>query len=149
MAYSMTGEFRHSIDTKSRLIIPSKLRDALGSRVYLTISTDKCLSVYSVEEFQKFTDRLEEQIDTSTDEGRKIRRYFLANAADCELDSQGRIIIPTKLRQYADLGKEVVIVGNMEKAEIWDRARYDEDFNDPDFSQENIAKKIEELHIRL
>ncbi len=149
MGYFMTGEYRHSIDAKGRLIIPSKLRDALGSRVYVTISIDKCLSVYSIEEFGKFTENLKDQIDTSTAEGRKIRRSFLANAADCELDSQGRIIIPNNLRNYAGLGKDVVIVGNMEKAEIWDRARYDEDFDDPDFSQENIAKKVEELHIRL
>ncbi|MBO4864609.1 MAG: division/cell wall cluster transcriptional repressor MraZ [Eubacterium sp.] len=148
MVYSMTGEFRHNIDSKGRLIVPSKLRDALGSKIYVTISVDKCLNIYSTEEFEKFTEKLE-QIDTSTERGRMIKRYFLANATDCELDAQGRIIIPNNLKEYAGLSKEVVIVGSKEKAEIWDSAVYDSMYVENGLTQEDINKEIEQLGLQL
>ena len=148
MVYSMTGEFRHNIDSKGRLIIPSKRRDALGSRVYLTIGVDKCLSIYSEEEFEKFTEKLD-QIDASTRRGRLIKRHFLANSIDCELDGQGRVIIPNKLKDYAELKKEVVIVGSKEKAEIWDKDVYESMYEEENLTQEDLDKALEELHISL
>lgn len=130
MALSMFGEYFHNVDAKGRLSVPAKFRDTLGSTVVIAIDPDGCLRIYSSEKWDEFVARINEQIDTSTPKGRKLFRYFTSKASTCELDSQGRIIIPPSLRQHAGITKEVVVVGSGEKAEVWDKARYEEMFAD-------------------
>ena len=116
----MTGQFSHSIDAKGRLFIPASLRKELGQTFHVTVGQDHCLSVYSDESWAAFMAKLKE---LSYNEVKKLRALF-AYAADCEPDSQGRILIPAKLRQYADLQKEVVVIGSFDRAEIWDAGRW-------------------------
>lgn len=116
----MTGQFSHSIDAKGRLFIPAPLRKELGQTFHVTVGQDHCLSVYSDESWAAFMAKLKE---LSYNEVKKLRALF-AYAADCEPDSQGRILIPAKLREYAGLTKEVVVVGSFDRAEIWSAERW-------------------------
>ncbi|MCF0136867.1 MAG: division/cell wall cluster transcriptional repressor MraZ [Oscillospiraceae bacterium] len=136
----MTGEYRHSLDNKGRLFIPAKLREELGEVFYLTIAVDKCLSAYSEESWRKFSARVEEM---SYIKQRKMRPLF-AYAAKCELDSQGRIIIPSHLREYAGLIKNVTVVGCNNHAELWDEDCWAE-VHSLEITPENIASVMEEL----
>ena len=103
----MTGQYQHSIDAKGRVFIPAKLREELGETFYVTMGMDSCLSVYSDASWAKFTEKFESLPYTKT----KAMRPLFANAAKCEPDSQGRILLPQKLRAYAGLDKDVVIIG--------------------------------------
>ena len=123
----MTGQYQHTIDTKGRLFIPAKLREELGDTFYVTMGMDSCLSVYSDSSWARFTEKFESLPYTKT----KAMRPLFANAAKCELDSQGRIVVPAKLRKYAGLEKDAVIIGVNDRAEIWSadawRAQEEED----------------------
>ncbi len=116
----MTGQFSHNIDAKGRLFIPAPLRKELGQTFHVTVGQDHCLSVYSDESWAAFMAKLKE---LSYNEVKKLRALF-AYAADCEPDSQGRILIPATLREYAGLTKEVVVVGSFDRAEIWSAERW-------------------------
>ena len=116
----MTGQYAHTIDAKGRLFIPAALRKELGQTFHITVGQDHCLSVYSDESWAAFMDKLKA---LSYNEVKKLRALF-AYAADCEPDSQGRILIPAKLREYAGLTKEVVVVGSFDRAEIWSAERW-------------------------
>ena len=116
----MTGQYAHNIDAKGRLFIPAALRRELGQTFHVTVGQDHCLSVFSDESWDAFMGKLKE---LSYNEVKKLRALF-AYAADCEPDSQGRILIPAKLREYAGLTKEVVVVGSFDRAEIWSAERW-------------------------
>ena len=111
----MTGTYEHSINTKGRLFIPAKLREELGSPFYLAMGIDTCLAVYPMSTWNKFTEKFASLPMTQS----KVMRPLFANAVKCEPDSQGRIVVPPKLRKYAKLEKDVVILGVHDRAEIW------------------------------
>lgn len=136
----MTGEYQHSLDSKGRLFIPAKMRDELGEVFYITLSMDKCLSAYSSENWKLFSDKVDAM---SYVKQRKMRPLF-AYAAKCELDSQGRILIPAHLREYAGLTKNVTVVGCNNHAEFWDEAAWAE-VHKVEITPENIASVMEEL----
>ncbi len=118
----MTGQYQHSIDAKGRLFIPAKLREELGQTFYVTIAlTDHCLTVYSEEGWEKLTEQFDSLPYTKS---RTAARLIYANAAKCEPDAQGRILLPQKLRDYAELKKDVVVVGVSKRAEIWDAEKW-------------------------
>lgn len=136
----MTGEFQHNLDSKGRLSIPARMREELGNVFYVTLSMDKCLSAYSAESWQAFTDRVDEMPYVKQ---RKMRPLF-AYAAKCELDAQGRILLPQNLRDYAGLTKNVTVVGCNNHAEFWDSDSWTE-INKIETTPENIAAVMEEL----
>ena len=111
----MTGTYEHSIDAKGRLFIPAKLREELGSAFYLAMGVDACLAIYPQSTWDRFTEKFASLPMSQS----KAMRPLFANASKCELDSQGRIVVPQKLRQYAALDKDVVIIGVNDRAEIW------------------------------
>ena len=112
----MTGEYFHTLDAKGRLAVPSRLRDELGSVFYVTLSMDRCLSAYSSESWQSFSDKVDAMPFVKQ---RKMRPLF-AFAARCEVDAAGRILLPQNLREYAGLTKDVTVVGCNNHAELWD-----------------------------
>ena len=116
----MTGQYAHNIDAKGRLFIPARLREELGQTFHVTVGMDHCLSIYSDESWAAFTDKVRSLPYSKA----KALRPLFANAVDCEPDGQGRILIPTKLREYADLQKEVVVIGSFDRAEIWNTERW-------------------------
>lgn len=140
------GEYSHSIDEKGRLIIPSKFRFELGEKFVLTRGLDGCLSVYPQKEWDVLESKLR-ALPLTNKNARKITRFLVAGATNCELDRQGRILVPAALRQYAGLEKDVVVAGNLERIEIWDKARWDEfsDFDD----MESIESGLQDCNITL
>ncbi len=117
----LMGEYHHSIDDKGRLIIPSKFRNELGEEIVITRGLDKCLFVYSKEEWNKVTAKLKTLPFTKKD-ARDFNRFFLSGATTSEFDRTGRINITSPLAIYAGLSKDCVIIGVNERLEIWDEA---------------------------
>ena len=136
----MTGEYQHSLDSKGRLFIPAKLREELSEVFYITLSMDKCLSAYSAQSWQEFSDKVNAM---SYVKQRKMRPLF-AYASKCELDNQGRTLIPAHLREYANLTKNVTVVGCNNHAEIWNEDAW-KTVHEAEISPENIASVMEEL----
>ncbi|NLK74379.1 MAG: division/cell wall cluster transcriptional repressor MraZ [Clostridiales bacterium] len=134
------GEFDHTIDAKGRIIIPAKFRQDLGEQFVLTLGLDGCLFAYPNDEWQVFIEKLKTL--PGTKEARKLQRYFMAGAAACEIDKQGRILIPAKLRTAAALEKDIVFVGVLNKIEIWSKQRWDEnnDYDDVDQIAEHMSE---------
>lgn len=134
------GEFNHTIDTKGRIIIPSKFREDLGEEFVITLGLDGCLFAYPNSEWQAFVDKL--RTLPGTKEARQLQRYFMAGAAECETDKQGRILIPAKLRETTKLDKEIVFVGVLNKIEIWSKERWENnnDYDDVDAIAEHMSE---------
>ena len=140
------GEYNHTIDSKGRLIVPSKFREALGDEFVVTKGLDGCLFVYPMEEWTAFTDKLKDLPLTKKD-ARQFSRFFLAGAASCEVDKQGRILIPSVLREFAGLEKDAVLVGVSSRIEIWSRSNW-EKISDVDIEDmDNIAEHMEDIGI--
>jgi len=134
------GTFYHTIDAKGRLFIPARLRDELGEVFFVTISTEKCLMVYSKERWDRAIQRLEAMPQAKQ---LKLRQLF-SKASKCELDGQGRIQLPQQLRDFADLCKNITIVGTGVYVQIWDTETYKQ-IEEEEASPLNLKKAIEEL----
>ncbi len=134
------GEYNHTIDAKGRIIIPSKFREALGDEFVVTQGLDGCLFVYPNEEWTGFVTQLKNL--PGSKEARQLQRYFMAGAADCEVDKQGRILIPGKLREQAGLEKDIVFVGVLSKIEIWSKEKWESnnDYDDMDQIAEHMSE---------
>ena len=114
----LMGEFHHNIDDKGRLIIPSKFRSELGERFIITKGLDKCLFVYSMNEWNKIIEKLS-NLQFTKKNVRAFESAFIGGASTIEFDSQGRINITSQLVHYANISKECVIIGVNERLEIW------------------------------
>ncbi len=136
----MTGTYEHNIDAKGRLAIPSKLRDELGSVFYLAMGVDACLAIYPQSTWNRFTEKF---ASLPMSQSKKMRSLF-ANAARCELDSQGRIVIPQKLKKYAGIEKDVVIIGVHDRAEIWAAEKWAAE-EEEEMTPEKMAQCMAEL----
>ena len=117
------GEYYHNIDAKGRMIFPAKLRGEMGERFYLTRWLDNCLVAFSEKEFMSVCERIKEQAMSKTSD---VQRILFASASEVEADKQGRILIPASLRERAGLTKDVVVIGVMNRAEIWDKERWEQ-----------------------
>ncbi|PKM80637.1 MAG: cell division/cell wall cluster transcriptional repressor MraZ [Firmicutes bacterium HGW-Firmicutes-14] len=135
------GEFQHTIDAKGRLIVPQKFRDALGEKFVATRGLDNCLFVFSAEEWQLMEQKLKTLPMTSKD-ARAFVRFFFSGATECELDKQGRILLPANLRDYAKLEKDVVLLGAINRVEIWSKESWQEYSNNTEDACEEIAEKM-------
>ncbi len=140
------GEYNHTIDTKGRLIVPSKFREALGDEFVVTKGLDGCLFVYDNQEWSAFEEKLK-ALPLMNKESRKFVRFFLAGAANVEVDKQGRILIPSVLREFAQLDKDVVLVGVGSRIEIWSKTKWEEvsEYDD----MEEIAEHMSELGLMI
>ena len=118
------GEYSHTIDAKGRLIIPTRYRELLGEEFILTREMDGCLAIYPMDEWETFEEKLNSLPLHTNPKARAFARFFVAGATTCELDKQGRILIPQTLREYAGLDKEVVLAGNLNKIEVWDKEKW-------------------------
>jgi len=112
------GEYRHTIDEKGRTSIPSKFRAELASGCVVTRGLDRCLWVYPIQEWQNLAEKIAD-LPITQKNARSFSRLMLAGAADVVLDRVGRINLPSYLREYADIKKEVAIVGVYNRIEIW------------------------------
>lgn len=140
----LSGDFNHSIDAKGRLIIPAKFRDGLGENFVITKGMDNCLFVYPSDEWKV----LEEKIKTlplTNKSARDFKRFMLGSAVEGVLDKQGRVLIPPSLREFATLEKDVVLVGVLDKVEIWNKAKWDASNAEVEENIEDITSNMEEL----
>lgn len=144
----MNGKFPRTLDAKNRLIIPSKLRDDLGSKIVLAASFDNCIDDYSAEEWAIFTEKLD-RLPDSKKEYRALKMYFHSNATDFELDSQGRITIPQEQMEMGNLGKEVIVIGLGKKAQIWNAETYRETHPSLEQQRDDVVKIAEDLDIDI
>ena len=138
------GEYSHTIDAKGRIIVPAKFRESLGDNIVVTKGLDNCLFVYTSEDWRKFEEKLR-TLPLTNKNARKFTRFFLAGAAEMEIDKQGRILIPSVLREFAALEKDVVLVGVGSRIEIWDKARWNESISIYDDDMEEVAENMESL----
>lgn len=118
------GEYRHNLDSKNRIIVPAKIRDALGDKFYLTKGYDGCISLYTEEKFEKMVMDLQKSPYTMAS-ARTYMRELMSKSSECEVDSQGRIQLPQVLVKDAALQKACVIIGVVDHVEIWASDRWD------------------------
>ena len=137
----LMGEYRHNIDEKKRLVIPSKFRSELGDEFILTRGLDGCLFVYSNEEWNKIVDKLKNLPFTQKD-ARFFTRFFLSGATVCEIDQAGRISITSPLIEHAGITKECVVIGANDHIEIWSKESWDKFMNDNIDNFSDIAENL-------
>ena len=119
----LCGRFEHTIDAKGRLSVPSKMREKLGASFIAAAVMDHCVSLYSLEEWEKLLAGLAEMPLTKA---RNLQRYLASNAVDVQVDSHGRILLPKHLLAYANLETEAVVIGATNHAEVWNPAAYEQ-----------------------
>ncbi|HOA80288.1 MAG TPA: division/cell wall cluster transcriptional repressor MraZ [Defluviitaleaceae bacterium] len=139
------GEYQHTIDNKGRLIIPAKFREELGDSFVVTKGLDSCLFVYPNSEWRIFEEKLR-SLPITNSNARKFVRFFLAGAVECNVDKQGRILIPNNLRTYSGLDKDVILIGVTNRVEIWSKDNWD-DYNNEAFDASELAENMQELGI--
>ena len=140
----LMGEYEHSIDAKGRISMPAKLRKDMGDAFILTKGLDGCLFAFSSEEWLNFETKLK-SLPLSDKNARNFVRFFLAGATECEIDKQGRFLIPSNLRQAANLEKDAVIIGVGTRLEIWNKSTWKS--KDEEISADEIAENMTMLGI--
>ena len=141
------GEYNHTIDAKSRLIIPSKFREILGDEFVVTKGLDGCLFVFDNTEWTAFEEKLQKLPSLTNPDVRKFVRFFMAGAITVEVDKQGRILIPTGLKDFAALEKDAVLIGVGSRVEIWSKERWDGTASYEDMDE--IAEHMESLGLGI
>ena len=140
----LMGEFEHTLDTKGRISMPAKLRKDMGDAFILTKGLDGCLFAFSSEEWLNFETKLK-SLPLSDKNARNFVRFFLAGATECEIDKQGRFLIPSNLRQAANLEKDAVIIGVGTRLEIWNKSTWKSKYEE--ISADEIAENMTMLGI--
>lgn len=138
------GEYNHTVDAKGRLIVPSKFREQLGDEFVVTKGLDGCLFVYENTEWKALEEKLH-ALPLTNANARKFSRFFLAGATTCEVDKQGRILLPAVLRDFAKIEKDAVLVGVGSRIEIWSRDVWNQSNTYDDMGE--IAENMEGLGI--
>lgn len=140
------GEYQHNIDQKGRLAIPVKFRAELGEGAVVTRGLDHCLFVYTESEWQELAKKLVSLPFTQAN-SRAFVRLMMAGAIQVGLDSQGRILLPDYLRQYAGLDKSSVIAGLYNRIEIWDQKVWRDYKKKTEQESDQIAERLSDLGI--
>ncbi len=135
------GTFEHTLDAKGRLAIPAKLRNSLGEKAVLTRSPDRCLVLYPMDEWNRLAQQLSQlsQVDRNA---RDLQYFIFGGASECEIDAQGRIIVPAMLRNYASIDGDVVSVGMNTHIVIWSQAAWVERETRVNGDIDNIAAQL-------
>ncbi|HHU82771.1 MAG TPA: division/cell wall cluster transcriptional repressor MraZ [Firmicutes bacterium] len=135
------GEYQHSLDEKSRLIIPARFRDDLGEKFVLTRGLDRSLFLYPLSEWKTIEEKMK-TLSTTQADARAFVRLFFSGAVECEPDKQGRISIPPHLREHAGIQRDLYILGVSTRIEIWAREVWEEYAKKAEESYETLAEKI-------
>lgn len=142
----LLGEYKHNLDQKGRVAIPAKFRERLKSGAIITRGLDKCLFAFETKEWETLSKKIT-ALPIAQADSRAFTRLMFSGAADVEFDSQGRILIPENLRNYADLKKEVVISGLYNRIEIWDKDEWEKYKTKTESASDEIAEKLGQLGI--
>lgn len=138
------GEHQHTLDEKGRMIVPVKFREGLGTSFVMTRGLDKCLFVYPRTEWESLEAKLK-SLPMARADARSFVRFFFSGATECELDKQGRVLIPSTLRDYADLQRDTVVLGVSNRVEIWSRDIWAGYAKEAEESFAEIAEKLVDL----
>ena len=141
----LIGQYDHSLDGKNRLFIPARLRQNVR-RFVITSGLEGCLFAYTPENWKKITERLKTLPLTKAD-ARKFLRTFLSGANECPVDDQGRILIPKTLCSYANIRKEVIVVGVLDRIEIWSKSNWKRYQKEAEKQFVEVAEKLVDLGI--
>ncbi len=142
MAKTFSGEYRHSLDAKGRLIVPAKFREILGSHFWIGRGFDKCLQIYDEDDWNAFSERLK-ALPSNSRQARELVRYFMSGTMEVEIDKQGRILLPPQLRQLAGIDRNVVFVGMGTRGELWSEEAYNA------YDEEHTAEEISSISDEL
>jgi MraZ protein len=132
------GQFDYSLDAKNRLNVPAKFRPAFSDGVVLAKALEPCVAIWAPDAFETWTDSFLSNLNPVSAERRKLTRFFAGNSWDVELDSAGRVTLNAPLLAHAGISKEVVVIGNLDHIEVWDRGRWLKD-------QETLDSEIVEI----
>src|SRR5699024_6111736 len=142
----LMGEFQHNVDTKGRIIVPSKFREELGESFVVTRGLDKCLFAYPMDEWKILEEKLK-QLPLTKKDARAFTSFFFSGAVECEVDNHGRINIPKPLRTYASLERECVVIGVSNVVEFWSVEQWEDYFNASEESFADIAENLMDFDI--
>jgi MraZ protein len=145
-AIMFMGEYRHSIDDKNRMIIPAKFREDLGDQFVMTKGLDGCLFLYPLSEWSILEEKLKSLPFTKSD-ARSFVRFFFSGATECDLDKQGRVLLPQNLKDFCKISKDVVIIGVSTRVEIWAEEIWTEYSRAAEETYEEIAENMVDLGI--
>lgn len=146
MSSPFLGEYRHVVDEKGRVSVPSKFRPFLGDKFYLARVFESCLVLFPQEEWLRFKDRVA-QINMTSSKLRAFQRKVFSGAVECVLDKAGRFLIPQNLREYAKLDGEVVLIGVGNKMEIWDKKEWENYLNAIEENHQGFSEEFGQLNI--
>ena len=135
------GSYSHSLDDKNRLMIPSKMRESLSSKLFMMRGFDGAISVYEQDAFNALMAKLE-KMDFLKKDARSFLRTQLANTHEIDVDKLGRIQIPTPIINKFNIGKEVIVLGAIDHIEIWDKKAYEEYQAENEARFEDIAESL-------
>ncbi len=142
----LLGEYKHNLDTKGRVAVPSKFREKFMSGAIITRGLDRCLFMFTKSEWDTLVQKIV-SLPLAQADSRAFSRLMLAGATDVELDTQGRILIPDSLRNYAGLKKEVVVTGMYSRVELWNAEAWDAYKTKTEGAADEIAEKLGEIGI--
>lgn len=140
------GEYSHSIDPKKRLALPSKFRKELGSKVVITRGLDKCLFIYPLKTWNEIAEKLG-TLPMGESGTRSFVRLMLAGATDVDVDSQGRVLLPEYLKEYAGMDRNVTVAGLFNRLEIWDEEKWRTYRTSAEENTDEIAEQLGKLGI--
>ncbi|MBE5862748.1 MAG: division/cell wall cluster transcriptional repressor MraZ [Lachnospiraceae bacterium] len=139
-------EYSHTVDTKGRLIVPAKFREVLGDAFVICKGLDHCLYIYSNEDWEAFANQLS-SLPLTNKAAREFVRFFLSGASQVEVDKLGRILVPSSLRSFAGLDKDVVLAGVGHRIEVWSKEKWEGESGGDDMDE--IAETMDQLGITL
>ena len=140
----LMGEYNHTIDSKGRVIVPAKFREQIGEKFILAMWLDKCLMMVAPEEWEELCENMT-KLSTAKRESRAFTRMLFSSATECDSDKQGRILIPAKLREYANLQKGVSFIGVSRRIEIWATETWDQYSNQAEEDFVDSAEKLGDI----
>jgi MraZ protein len=142
----LIGEYRHTLDPKKRLSLPSKWRKELGKRLVVTRGLDNCLFVYPLTEWRTITEKIG-RLPLGQADTRSFNRFFLSGAVEVEVDSAGRILVPDFLKEFAKLDNKVVLAGIHDRVEIWDEKKWNDYKQQIEGRADALAEKLGEIGV--
>jgi MraZ protein len=138
----LLGEYEHTLDDKNRLTLPARFRQAFAEGIVVTRGMDGCLFAYTREAWENMVGSRLATLNTLSQEGRRMQRFFFSGAIEAELDKQGRVGLPSALLEHAKLGRDLVVAGVYDHLEIWDRAAWRLELAEVEGSAEHVAERL-------
>lgn len=140
----LIGEYKHTLDEKKRISVPSKFRKILGKKVVITNGLDSCLFIYPIKEWEQIASKLG-GLSWGTSDQRKFNRFMLSSATEISIDSVGRILIPEHLKEMAKIKTKVVFAGVYSRIEVWDEQTWNKHKTEVVKDADQVAERLGEI----